>query len=345
MAADAGGNARGECRTVGRGVGRTAVSESHYAPSLSAATAGKAPTATVNAGTTLGEQEFGKALPEQSSAGSPAPGVQLFSSGHKYPCPERLALAPACAPHAAARARRVLSPHGLGLQGAGGPSRARARCPPMAGAHSETLSRDGLRRASRSPRSPSARGGSGTCRKRCRYRHEGAGSDGHLAHVFRHTATELFHEDIQDLAFRAWRTDPRSPSGNKHFQEVTLERSREVLLRFAAAYGFRNIQNVTLKLRKGTSPYHFVEVLVCPGGSLNGRGQAQPKDGHADQTLLRQMEGIYSAIPMRPPESSTHVQELYQEWLQGADTPRAQAGRRAPSQGLERRAHPLDIKW
>lgn len=53
---------------------------------------------------------------------------------------------------------------------------------------------------------------------------------------------------------------------NKDFQEVTLEKSGEVLLRFAAAYGFRNIQNVVLKLKKGKFPYHFVEVLACAGG-------------------------------------------------------------------------------
>lgn len=39
-----------------------------------------------------------------------------------------------------------------------------------------------------------------------------------------------------------------------------------MLLRFAAAYGFRNIQNMVLKLRKGRFPYHFVEVLACPRG-------------------------------------------------------------------------------
>lgn len=53
---------------------------------------------------------------------------------------------------------------------------------------------------------------------------------------------------------------------NKDFQEVTLEKNGEVLLRFAAAYGFRNVQNLVLKLRKGKFPYHFVEVLACPGG-------------------------------------------------------------------------------
>lgn len=53
---------------------------------------------------------------------------------------------------------------------------------------------------------------------------------------------------------------------NKDFQEVTLEKDGETVLRFAAAYGFRNIQNMVLKLKKGKFLYHFVEVLACPGG-------------------------------------------------------------------------------
>lgn len=54
---------------------------------------------------------------------------------------------------------------------------------------------------------------------------------------------------------------------NKDFQEVTLEKDGETVLRFAAAYGFRNIQNMVLKLKKGKCFYHFVEVLACPGGN------------------------------------------------------------------------------
>lgn len=62
---------------------------------------------------------------------------------------------------------------------------------------------------------------------------------------------------------------------NKDFQEVTLERDGEVLLRFAAACGFRNIQNMVLKLKKGRFPYHFVEVLACAGGKAGSLGLAQ----------------------------------------------------------------------
>ncbi|KAM4844338.1 nuclear prelamin A recognition factor isoform 1-T1 [Thomomys bottae] len=168
-------------------------------------------------------------------------------------------------------------------------------------------------------------------------RHDGAGSDGHLAHVFKHAAKELFDEDVEEITYHALR--------NKDFQEVTLEKNGEVVLRFAAAYGFHNIQNIILKLKKDKFPYHFVEVLACPRGCLNGRGQAQTEDGHADKALLRQMESLYSAIPVWAPERSAHVEELYREWLEGSDSPRVQEVLHTTHQSVEACASTPDMKW
>jgi hypothetical protein len=36
-------------------------------------------------------------------------------------------------------------------------------------------------------------------------RHDGVGSDGHLAHVFRHAAKELFGEHVEEITYRALR--------------------------------------------------------------------------------------------------------------------------------------------
>lgn len=48
---------------------------------------------------------------------------------------------------------------------------------------------------------------------------------------------------------------------------MTLESEGRVLLHFAVAYGFRNIQNLVQKLKRGRCPYHYVEVMACPSGS------------------------------------------------------------------------------
>uniref|UniRef100_G1QFE9 Iron hydrogenase large subunit C-terminal domain-containing protein n=1 Tax=Myotis lucifugus TaxID=59463 RepID=G1QFE9_MYOLU len=130
--------------------------------------------------------------------------------------------------------------------------------------------------------------------------HEGASFNGYLAHIFRHMAKELSNKDVGMLTYRTLR--------NKDFQEVTFERDGEVLLCFEAATP-----------RSGPEALDGQVLLPLHGGPglrqgcLSSRGQAQADDGCAE-ALLRQMEGIYAAIPVWPPETS-HVQELYQEWL------------------------------
>lgn len=130
---------------------------------------------------------------------------------------------------------------------------------------------------------------------------------------------------------------------------MTLERDGETLLQFAAVYGFRNIQTLVHRMRKGRVPYHLVEVLSCPGGEaaiqrllkcnlqlllrdillcfhsgcLSGRGQAESEAGRLDKTLIQQMEEAYSSLPVRLPEVNPALHTLYHEWLQGQDSPQA----------------------
>eukprot|EP00438_Fugacium_kawagutii_P032353 Skav234856 [mRNA] locus=scaffold840:80555:81100:- [translate_table: standard] len=71
---------------------------------------------------------------------------------------------------------------------------------------------------------------------------------------------------------------------NEDMREVTLKdsKSEKELLRFTAAYGFRNIQNVIRRVARANGNLkevgHFVEIMACPGGCLNGGGQIpEPK--------------------------------------------------------------------
>lgn len=142
---------------------------------------------------------------------------------------------------------------------------------------------------------------------------------------------------------------------NRDFQEVTLERDGETLLQFAAVYGFRNIQTLVHRMRKGRVPYQLVEVLSCPGGKLcphhscccrlfqpvsgsnadlffpsslvsrsgclSGRGQAEREaEGRVDKALVQQMEEVYSSMPVRLPELSPALKTLYEDWLQGQNS-------------------------
>ena len=40
------------------------------------------------------------------------------------------------------------------------------------------------------------------------------------------------------------------------------------MLKFAAAHGFRNIQNLVQKMKRRRCTYHYVEVMACPSGKV-----------------------------------------------------------------------------
>lgn len=49
-------------------------------------------------------------------------------------------------------------------------------------------------------------------------------------------------------------------------KEATLEVDGVVVLRFAVANGFRNIQNLVQKLKSKRCLYDYVEIMACPSG-------------------------------------------------------------------------------
>jgi iron only hydrogenase large subunit-like protein len=117
------------------------------------------------------------------------------------------------------------------------------------------------------------------------------GSNGYCEFVFRYAAKELF-----DATF-----DPSTPlefetKRNSDWAEVSLTIDGKRLLRFAIAYGFRNIQNVVRKIRHNACPYHYIEVMACPGGCLNGAGQVRIErpELSSNRALLAEMRKLHS---------------------------------------------------
>ncbi|XP_017277336.1 cytosolic Fe-S cluster assembly factor narfl [Kryptolebias marmoratus] len=167
--------------------------------------------------------------------------------------------------------------------------------------------------------------------------HAGSGSGGYLHHVFTFAAKQLFGEEVKELTYKTLR--------NKDFQEVRLEKDGEVLLCFAATYGFRNIQNLVQKLKRGKSPYHFVEVMACPSGCLNGGGQVKPPAAQSQKELLLKVEELYKAERPLLPESDTRVAEFYQGWLNSLGQKRAEELLHTRYHAVEKMTNGLTMKW
>ncbi|KFV18488.1 Cytosolic Fe-S cluster assembly factor NARFL, partial [Tauraco erythrolophus] len=166
--------------------------------------------------------------------------------------------------------------------------------------------------------------------------HSGGGSGGYLEHVYKHAAKELFGIHVDTLQYK--------PLKNKDFQEVTLEKDGVVLLQFALAYGFRNIQNLVQKLKRGKSPYHYVEVMACPSGCLNGGGQIK-LDSESSKDQLQQVERLYESLKTEIPEKNRTVHELYEQWLGGTEPGKAARALHTEYHAVERASAGFNIKW
>ena len=169
--------------------------------------------------------------------------------------------------------------------------------------------------------------------------HEGSGAGGYLHYVIRHTASELFSKRLDDIQLTTRR--------NADFQEYTLSGTsadntpHEV--RFAAVYGFRNIQNLVQKLKRGKSSYHYVEIMACPSACLNGGGQLK-SDGK-EKELLTQVTALYDSAHHRAPEDNPTVRQLYDKWLGGQASEKAKQMLYTQYHAVEKNVSALSIKW
>ncbi|XP_044460706.1 protein NAR1-like [Mangifera indica] len=135
-------------------------------------------------------------------------------------------------------------------------------------------------------------------------------SGGYAETVFRYAAKMLFGRNFDgELNFRTIR--------NSDFREVVLEVGGKTVLKSALCYGFQNLQNIVRKVKMRKCDYHFVEVMACPAGCLNGGGQVKPNPGQPPKELIQSLETIYMEnVLVADPFKNPLVKSLYDEWLE-----------------------------
>lgn len=87
-------------------------------------------------------------------------------------------------------------------------------------------------------------------------------------------------------------------------------------VKIAVTSGYDGARKLMNQVKDGTSPYHFIEVMGCPGGCITGGGQPRPKQ---DINVVRQkrMEAIYGEDErklVRKSHENQSLLEFYKEW-------------------------------
>ena len=98
-------------------------------------------------------------------------------------------------------------------------------------------------------------------------------------------------------------------------REATIPIPDVVDLKVAVVYGLKNARVIMEQIKAGNCPYHFVEVMACPGGCIDGAGQPFH---HGDASIIKARHAaIYKAdreMPLRKSHENPEIQAIYKEF-------------------------------
>ncbi len=94
--------------------------------------------------------------------------------------------------------------------------------------------------------------------------------------------------------------------------EIDLDGTK---VKVAIAHGLKNARKLLDQIKDGTSPYHFIEIMCCPGGCIGGGGQPIPTNVEIRE---KRIEATYQGdrdMLIRKSHENPAVQALYEEYL------------------------------
>jgi NADP-reducing hydrogenase subunit HndD len=91
-------------------------------------------------------------------------------------------------------------------------------------------------------------------------------------------------------------------------------------VKVAVASGLANAKQLLNKVKSGEANYHFIEIMGCPGGCVNGGGQPQVPASIRNFSDVRALRAkvLYdqdSSSPVRKSHENEGIQKLYKEYL------------------------------
>lgn len=92
----------------------------------------------------------------------------------------------------------------------------------------------------------------------------------------------------------------------------------DIELKVAVACGLGNARQLLEAVRAGTSEYHLIEIMACPGGCIGGGGQPFVDSRKEAEVLQKRINAIYTEDAGKEKRNSidnSHCKKLYEEWL------------------------------
>ena len=133
--------------------------------------------------------------------------------------------------------------------------------------------------------------------------------------AIRTVADILTGQDIEEVNYEAVR-------GVEGIKEAEIQITPELKIKVAVVHGGANVKALMERVLSGEAQYHFIEVMACPGGCVNGGGQPIVPDKVKMETDVRaeRAKALYyedsAILPRRKSHKNPSVQKLYREFLE-----------------------------
>ena len=146
-------------------------------------------------------------------------------------------------------------------------------------------------------------------------------SGGVMEAALRTVADVLAHEDLTMIDYHAIR-------GVEGVKESTIKIGDQTL-KVAVAQSMSLAKPLLDDIRQGISPYHFIEIMGCPGGCINGGGQpyvnATIRNSGFNFKAAR-AKALYDedvSLPVRKSHKNSQIQDLYRNYLDHPNSEKA----------------------
>lgn len=137
--------------------------------------------------------------------------------------------------------------------------------------------------------------------------------------ALRTVADILTGQDLENIEYTPVR-------GLQGIKEATVKIG-DLDVSVAVAHGTGNAGKLLDKIKSGEATYHFVEIMGCPGGCINGGGQPIIMDKETTEEVCRKRaEGLYNAdknMTYRKSHKNPEIKTLYDEYLHDANGEKA----------------------
>ena len=137
--------------------------------------------------------------------------------------------------------------------------------------------------------------------------------------ALRTVADILTGQDLQKIEYVPVR-------GMEGIKEATAN-INNIDIKVAVVHGTGNAAKLLDRIKSGEANYHFVEVMGCPGGCINGGGQPIIMDKEkTEEVKTLRAQGLYSidrSRKYRKSHENAEVKKLYEEYLEKPNSHKA----------------------